>query len=113
MSKDECQDIVLMKWPSSGISETKICRAYCNLMRIAKAVYKKKVPIRVVYNLDKALSWSLLKRYLFLKSQNHIGFFLKELSNIYKNFYWHPRIIIISFLSYSISYLLREKDLNI
>jgi len=112
ISVEDCQNIVYMKWPSSGISELAICGAYSNLIRIAKNIYGNKVPLRIIYSLQKLLARSIIKRHLYLKAESSLSSISKYPLEIVKAYFKHPGIILISLLSYVVAQLITEEKVH-
>jgi len=112
ITKNECRNIVLMLWPSSGVSIIDLSNAYLNLIAIAKKVYSTKMPIRVIVNLNKYYLKSLVKRSLYFKSQKKFGLVSKELLNVFRVYYLNPVLIFIAIISFLIVLFLSEKIIN-
>ena len=100
IDREQCQDIVLMLFPSSGIGVIAICMAFLNLIMMSRKVHNNKIPMKVLVKLNSLLFWSLAKRCMYLKSQKHFGFVSKDLSNIFRNFSKYPILIAVSVISY-------------
>tara|TARA_B100000315_G_C14501853_1_gene552736 strand:- start:678 stop:1280 length:603 start_codon:yes stop_codon:yes gene_type:complete len=112
ISRKECRDIVFMLWPSSEIDLFRILNAYLNLTLISRVVYKNKVPAYTVLDLSKHLFKSLIKKNLYLKSQKQFGLKPEELSNIIRDYYRIPSVIVMVIVSYFVVFALSEKIIH-
>lgn len=112
VSKEECKDIVLMKWPSSGMDIFGLLNAYLNLIQIAKEFDNNKIRMTTFIYLNKYLLKCLLKRGFYYKSNRQVELIFKDLLIVPRFYFKHPLIILSSIISFLFVLIISEKNMK-
>ncbi|MBL7086536.1 MAG: glycosyltransferase [Candidatus Cloacimonetes bacterium] len=112
VSKEECKDIVLMKWPSSGTDIFGLLNAYLNLIQIAKEVDNNKIRMTTFIYLIKYLLKCLLKRGFYYKYNRHVELIFKDLLIVFRFYFNHPLIILSLIISFLLVLTINKKKMR-